>query len=493
MNRILGTLALASLFLAPLARGQEPEPAADPKKPDDKHKTEETWFAVTGGDVYTGDGSFLRGATVLAHNGKIERIGFELDFPADTKKLDATGYRVYPGLVAISSSGLLGNSSSEFEDTIDPFSQRMILGLASGITSTGVGNSAVKLERFRIAGAVLRDRIYSTFSWSSRNPSGKQGLRDKFRATADYMREYRDWEEKVKKDKELKEPPKKGVDNAVLSVLRGDTIAKFNAGDRDDLLGIARLAQDYGFRPVIDGCQEGWTVADELGRAGAMAIVTARDRRPKDEHQVIEGGTNIQNASLLYRAGVPIAIAVQQTGVDLSGLVGRDIMGLTIEAGFAVRGGLPEAAAIASITIVPARLLGVSHRVGSIEVGKDCDLIITDGDLLHYNTFVQWAIVDGRIAYDKQKELFFAQIRPRPEPTVAVGERKLDKGESKPEAGKDEADKSGEEKPKEEKPKEEKPKEGREVGALATAPRLIAAPNRNGYRVGGKPVARLTE
>jgi hypothetical protein len=103
-------------------------------------------------------------------------------------------------------------------------------------------------------------------------------------------------------------------------------------------------------------------------------------------------------------------------------------------------------------------MLGVAHRIGSLEVGKDCDLIVTDGDILHYNTLVQWAVVDGRISYDKQKELYFAQIRPRPEPPAAAPERKLDKGEAKPQEG--EGEKAKEEKAKDEKKPDEPPKDG---------------------------------
>jgi adenine deaminase len=127
---------------------------------------------------------------------------------------------------------------------------------------------------------------------------------------------------------------------------------------------------------------------------------------------------------------------------------------LTIEAGFAVRGGLPAKAALEAITIVPARMMGISHRVGSLEVGKDFDLLVTDGDLLHYATYVQWAYVDGRMAYDKEKELYYAHIRPRP-----AAEKKLDAGETaeakpadepKPEGekkdGESDAEKKGDEK-----------------------------------------------
>jgi len=434
------------------------------KKDADKKKDEDKFFAVTNGDVYTGLGEILRNATVLSKNGKITNIGYDLDLPPDTKVLDVHGMRVYPGLVAISSQGLLGNASGDYEDTIDPFNQRMILGLATGITTTGSGGSAVKLKRFSVNDMLLSDKIYSVFNWSTRSPRAKGELRDKFRATSDYLRQYREWERKVRDNKELAEPSKKNVDNSCLAVLKGEQTAKFSASDRDDLLGIARLAQEFGFRPLIEGAQEGWTVADELGRAGARVILTPRDRNSKDERQAREGGTSIENAAILHKAGVQIAIVPSAEAVDLGGIVGRDIMHLPIEVDFAVRGLLSEQAALESITIIPARMLNCAHRVGSIEVGKDCDLIVTDGDIFHYKTFVQYTIVDGKQVYDKEKELFFAQIRPRPAPAPA--EKKIDKGESaeKPKEGDAKTDeKDGEKKEPEKKDGEKKDDEKKDA------------------------------
>jgi hypothetical protein len=63
--------------------------------------------------------------------------------------------------------------------------------------------------------------------------------------------------------------------------------------------------------------------------------------------------------------------------------------------------------------------LGVGHRVGTLEIGKDCDFIVTDGDLLHYQTFVQYTVIDGTKVYDKQDELYFAHIRPRDDSLLA--------------------------------------------------------------------------
>jgi imidazolonepropionase-like amidohydrolase len=464
-------LLFALLVALPTARAfavQEPseKPAEEDKKKSDEdkkkpEKEEERWFAVSGGDIYTGLGEVLRNATLLSKNGKIWKIGYDLDLPKETKTLDATGMRVYPGLVAIQSQGLLGNAPSEFQDTVDPFNSRMILALGTGITTTGSGSSAVKLKRFSVKDLVLNEKIFTLFTWSNRAPRSKADLRDKFKSAYEYLRSYREWERKVKDQKDLSEPSKKGVDSSVLAVLKGESTAKFVANDRDELLGIARIAQEYGFRPVIEGAQEGWTIADELGRAGARVILTPRDRRTKDEQLARAGGTSIENAAILYKAGVQVAIVPAAEGVDLGGIVGRDILHIPFEVDFAIRGGLPEKAALESITIVPARILGVNQRVGSLEIGKDCDLIVTDGDVLHYKTFVQYAVVDGKQVYDKEKELFYAQIRPRP--ALPAEPKKIDKGETetKPKEGEKPDDaKKDEDKKDEKKDDGEKKKDG---------------------------------
>jgi len=101
--------------------------------------------------------------------------------------------------------------------------------------------------------------------------------------------------------------------------------------------GIARLAQKYGFRPVSEGCGEGWTVADELGRAGAYAIVTPRYRRTKSEQVTRDGGSRAFCTERACRSPLP-----SSKSISLGGIVGRDMMHLPVEAEFA-------------ITLVPAR------------------------------------------------------------------------------------------------------------------------------------------
>ena len=337
----------------------------------------------------------------------------------------------------------------------------MVLALATGITTAEQSNAAVKLRRGEFKGTFMNEKAMAAVSWSKRSPSSITSTKEKFAAAAKYLREYRAWESLG--DKEAEEPSKKGVDTNALRILKGEALARFNAHEREDLLGIARLAQAYGFRPVLVGCREGWTVADELGRAGAYAIITPRDRRAKDESLLRDGGSSIENAAILHASGVQVAVVPANTSFDLGGITGRDLMHLPIEAGFAVRGGMTNEAALQAITLIPARLLGVAHRIGSIEVGKDCDVVVTDGDILHYQTFVQYAVVLGDVVYDKQEELFYAHIRPRQElPPLdpgeeAVPEEDQPEGEVEGEGEEGDEEKSGddEEGDEEEEPEEE--------------------------------------
>lgn len=441
----------------------------DDAKTEDSKEEGDRYFAIQGGDIYTGTGEVLRGATLLSKNGKIDQIGYELYLPEGTETLDATGLRLYPGMVALSATANLSQGSfaqglqlhdfvphednhgicgecgkfyeeivpgavdpgevstthlaaegfrTDFDDSYDPFGGYLIMALGNGITSVQQSNAAIKLKRGEIDGVSLSESTMTSLPWSSSNPSGKADLRDKFRVANNYLVEFRRWEEAGNKD--VKEPSKSGVDSRVLSILEGKTMARFTAYEQSDLLGIARLAQQYRFRPVIQGCTEGWIVADELGRAGAYAVVTPRTRRDPQEQLAHPNGSSIENAAILTAAGVQVAIVPANTSIDLGGTAGRDLLSLPLEAGFAIRGGLDERRALEGITVVPARLLGIDHRVGTLEIGKDADVVVTDGDLLHYQTFVQYTVIEGKLAYDKQKEIFYSHIRPRAEVEAVV-------------------------------------------------------------------------
>ncbi len=457
------------------------------------------WTAVTGGDVYTGLGETLRGATVLSKDGKIFEIGYDLYLPEGTETLNARGLRVYPGMVALSASSrvtqgtlapedpdmFLAEVSNEDPDALDwpedwgpaptdgaakgeevdkgildnydPFSQFLVLSLGAGITTVEQSGSAIKLRRNTIEDVVTAEDHLVSMSFGS--GEGRKRIRTDFAAAAEYLREYRAWEKLG--DDDVDEPSKRGINSAILRVLEGKGQAKFNASTREELLGIARLAQTYDFRPAIFGAREGWIVADELGRAGATIVLTPRDRQWKQERLNADGGSSIENAAKLYAAGCQIAVQPTSGAIDLGGIAGRDLLHLMIEAGFAVRGGLSNQAALEAVTIIPARVLGADHRIGTIEVGKDADLVVTDGDLLHYETFVQYAVVGGEIAYDKNEELYYAHIRPLDD-TDRIGVEgeeeaalEAESGDAEGEASEEDGEEETEEESEEEEPGED--------------------------------------
>ncbi|MDF1836789.1 MAG: amidohydrolase family protein [Planctomycetota bacterium] len=441
----------------------EKEEAKDEESDEDEDKTR--WYAVVGGDFHTGTGAVLKNATMLCKDGKIVELGYDVWIPEDAEVLDATGFRVYPGIVAIASTGLFGGGS-DVTNTVDPYSQGMLLGLASGITSAVQGSEIAKLKRGSIDDLVMGSNFFQTMRYRSSTPSGKQELRQKLDEAAAYLRTLRAWRADRSKDKG-KEPKATGIDMGLVAVLAGEKRAIFREDNRAGLLDIANLCMRYGFRPVIQGGREAWTVADELGRAGATVILTPRDRRAKDQSLIREGGTSIENAKILHASGVQVAVRSMSTGNNsMGGIAGRDVIHLPISASFAMRGGLSEQAALDSITIVPARLAGVDHRIGTLEVGKDADCVITDGNILNYATFVQWAIVDGAMVYDKQAEMYYAHIRPRPDDQLAP-EARVDAGEEVEEMTgidgepivKDAEEGEGDETPKEEEGEKEKSKE----------------------------------
>ncbi len=493
MNLVL----MAALLLACPAYGQdekknrkgdaaapaESEKKDEEKKSDKPEEPKDKYLVLKGGDVYTVTGPVLRNTTILVKNGVIEDLSREVEIPEGAEVLDATGYKVYPGLVAVSSSRIVGREPPEH--TTDIYDLNMILGLSGGLTSVLTGNTVAKLTYGTLDDMVVKRGIFTTIRYARSSPKARLDLRNDLERVRAYMRDLAAWQAaRSAGDKDAKEPDKKwltGKYATYLSLLKGEMAALVSADATQDIRDISDLAHHYGFRLVIRGGLEAWTLASELGRKQVSMILTPRRKSTRrmyaeiqddcdcgpicgghdvDEEQeqheseaekhrrihrneegaadIMEGedefeeldeetlrgtwndprlnrpsGWTIENASILYNSGVPFAIIPSSSGISLGGIAGRDNLMLPMEAAFAVRGGLPEKAALEAITINAARILGVDRWVGSIEKGKAADFIVCDGDILHYKTMVQWSVVNGRIVYDKEKEPLFAHIRPR--------------------------------------------------------------------------------
>lgn len=403
---------MSSLLLAIILGLGAAPPQSEPKPT----PPESPWFAVVGGDVHTVTDGVIRGGTVLCRDGRIVAVGAAQRLPEGTRTLDARGMHVYPGLVAVNSSGLVRGNGASARDSFDPFALNLDLALTGGLTTVQGSDVIVKLTRGSLDGHLLGTRPWRNLSVSPTSPASRRDLRAKFSGAREFLRELRAWQvEKEIDQAEGEEPKPEGVDEDALALLRGEAIARFNADGTKDLLAICDFLEEFPIQAVIFGGREAWTVAGRLGRTGARLVLTVRDKAWADETVNRPSGWTIENARILHEHGVEFAILPESAGFSTGGILGRDLMNLPLEAAFAIRGGLPQEAALRALTLDAAKILGVEDRIGSIEPGKDADLIICGGDLFHYRTFVEWAVVGGRIVYDKQKAPYFAHIRPRPE------------------------------------------------------------------------------
>lgn len=392
-----------------------PETAAAPA-PEPAATAESPWLAIVGGDVYTVTEGVVRGGTVLCREGRILAVAPGLRVPEGARVVDASGMKVYPGLIAVNSSGILRGGGAGGRDGFDPFSLNLDLALTGGLTTVQASDTVVKLTRGTLEGFLLGTKPWSELSVSPTSPSSRRDLREKFAAAREHLRSVRAWRmAKEIGEEEGEEPKPEGVDKAALALLSGEATARYNADSSKDLLAICDFLEEFPHAAVIFGGREAWTCAGRLGRAGARMVLTIRDKAWADEALNRPSGWTIENARILHEHGVEFAILPESAGFSTGGILGRDLMNLPLEAAFAIRGGLPQEAALRAITLDAAKILGVEDRIGSIEPGKDADLIVCGGDLFHYRTFVEWAIVDGRVVYDKQKAPYFAHIRPRPE------------------------------------------------------------------------------
>ncbi len=401
----------------------EPSQKAKEQQNDEEESAEEPddrWFAVVGGMIHTVSDGVIEAGTILCKNGRIHEIGVDLPLPSDCETLAVDGHHVYPGLVAIDSSGIVSSPKST-----NPYAFNLLLALAGGVTTARTGNNIVKLAYGTLDEIDLGTTSFVNLRYSTRNPASRRELREALERIREFKRELVRHEEKKKEDPELKDLDRKwirGLYSTAERLIDRKVVGWIRLSEAQEIRDICALAERFDFALVIQGAEEGWIVAPEIARSGAQLVLTPRARRDRNDLRVAPNGGSIENASILHRHGVTFAIFPVGSlfaaggGISLSGLAGRDLLNLPLEAAFAVRGGMPDEAAVKAITLDAARLLGVDHRVGSIEVGKDADFVITDGDLLHYLTLPQWTVVGGRVAYDQDAAGILDHIRPGGDP-----------------------------------------------------------------------------
>jgi imidazolonepropionase-like amidohydrolase len=211
-----------------------------------------------------------------------------------------------------------------------------------------------------------------------------------------YDEEQARYEAKVEAGDEDAEPPKLPERDLKLEalgmVLRREMKARVHAHRADDMLTAIRIAEEFDLDLTLEHATEGYKIADLLAIKG-IPVTAGPILFSRVKYELKE--MTPKNPGLMAQAGVKVAIQTDETSA---------VKYLTINAALAAREGMPEDEALKAITIYPAEIIGVDDRVGSLEVGKDADVVVFSGHPFDYRTVAELVLVDGQPVYQREEE-----------------------------------------------------------------------------------------
>ena len=378
---------------------------------------------IKNGHIKTMAGPDLEnGCVLIDDNGKIAEVDVQIDAPG-AKVIDAQGRLVTPGCVDAHCHIGLDNEGMGWEghdyneivepltphlraiDSINPQDEAFGLAVQGGVTSacTGPGSANVvggtftslKLTGKRVDKMIIQDPIAMKAAFGE-NPKRcyGQGLKKSpttRMATAALLRELLFKTKRYMEDKENGKNPSFDMKlEAMIPVLKGEIPLKAHAHRADDILTAIRIAKEFGVKITLDHCTEGAIIAEELAEEGLSAFVgPSLGSKSKIELR----NKSFTTPAVLHHAGVPISIITDAPVIPLQYL--------PMCAGLAVKSGLDYEEGWRAITINPAVQTGIGDRVGSLEPGKDGDIVIWGDDplkILGAESAV--TIIDGKIVYE---------------------------------------------------------------------------------------------
>jgi imidazolonepropionase-like amidohydrolase len=378
--------------------------------------TEDT-VAIVNARVMPVSGPAIERGTVLMRAGKIAAVGSSVQVPAGAQAIDAAGKIVTPGLFDSATQigiveipgGAQGTADQSTTDTrisaaftvVDSFNANttvipvtrvegitralvvpertgnVLLGQAAVVDLSGAQapDSITRAPAAMIAvlgetGAAVAGGSRATAMLRLREALEDAGdfARNRVAYNAAQRREY------VRGRLDLE---------ALRPVLRGEIPLAVQANRASDLLAAVRLADEFKLRLILMGAAEGWMVAGDLAKHNVAVVI-----KPLTDIPSFDGlGATLENAARLAQAGVTVAIASFDT---------HNARNLRQQTGNAISYGLDRDAALKSVTLVPAQLWGVADRIGSLDAGKDADVVVWSGDPFELTTRAEHVFIRGR-------------------------------------------------------------------------------------------------
>jgi len=397
---------------------------------------------VTGATVMTAsDAGRIENGAVLFENGRITAVGpaSEVDAPSNARIIDATGKFVIPGIIdahshiaadAINEGSVAVSSMVSIMDVIDPTDIAIYREAAGGVTTSHVmhgsanpigGQNAIIKHRWGAdAEGLLFEGAPPTIKFAlgenpkrsnfggipgipDRYPQSRMGvmdvIRQAFAAATAYKAEWDAYDARVANGDRNAIPPRRDLQLEPLKeILEGTRYVHAHSYRADEILQLMRVAEEFGFRiHTFQHVLEGYRVADELREHGAHASTFSDWWAYKVEaYEAIP-----YNAAIMTERGIVVSINSD------SGEEGRH---LNQEAAKTMKwGGMTEEQALAMVTINPAIQLNIQDRVGSLEVGKDADLVIYDNYPLSSFAKVRTTFVDGEVVFDVERDMQMRQ------------------------------------------------------------------------------------
>lgn len=381
------------------------------------HAQQYETIAITGATLMPITSPDIENGTIILKDGKIHSIGKNITIPSDATVIDASGKVIMPGIVDthshVGASGDTNERSKKMNpemrliDSFNPSDPRIKVALAGGITTANVmpgsGNVIggqtiyIKYKGDTVDDMIIDGSIGGMKFANGTNPKGDKAPTTRM-ATASMARTafyeakaYLEKKQAAEKSRK-KEPPTYDIGKEALAeILTGERILHFHSHRMDDIVTTLRLKEEFGFRLVIQHGTESYKLADMLAGVEDVYVSHIVLDSHGGKHETME--LRLDGASKLEQAGVKLALHSDDGVIDSRFLIRT--------AGLAMRGGLSRKGALESLTINGAYMLDLQDRVGSLEVGKDADLAIFDGDPLSLYTKVLETWIEGEKVYDR--------------------------------------------------------------------------------------------
>lgn len=376
--------------------------------------------------IYTMAGTVIEKGCVLVEGKTIKEVGTDVVAPLDAKVIDAEGKLLFPGFIdahchigmweeGIGFEGEDGNEMTDPTtphlraiDAINPMDEAFELALKGGVTTaaSGPGSANViggtfcvlKLHGNRVDDMVINERLAMkcafgenpkrVYAGQKKMPMTRMGTAAKLRETLAKAKEY-DAKILAAEGDASKMPAYDMKLDAMLPVVRKEIPLKAHAHRADDIFTSIRIAKEFDVKLTLEHCTEGHLIADDLAKEGYVAVVgPSFGNKSKFELQ----NKTFDTPKVLHEAGVKFAIMTDSPVIPLEYL--------PMCASLAHKAGLDEEVALRAITITAAEIIEMDHRIGSIEVGKDADLVLWDRHPFDLHAKTTHVIVNGEVVVE---------------------------------------------------------------------------------------------